>query len=173
MWSDARQLCASHGGRHHRGPLRLELPWTLRPRARQPSCTCAAYAWPHRPGGGDCRWPDPPTHRVLIPAGTHGHWRRRVHEATVKGPRVPHLLEACEDFRPATLRSSGATAHDGTYRFATVATLELRRAEAAHSRALSRTDGMAGNNAKHQGVGTNRRRSAPRLVPIDDSWPVF
>ena len=23
-------------------------------------CQCKAYPWPHRPGGGLCRWPDPP-----------------------------------------------------------------------------------------------------------------
>lgn len=28
---------------------------------RQPKCRCKAYPWPHRPGGGLCRYPDPPT----------------------------------------------------------------------------------------------------------------
>jgi hypothetical protein len=27
---------------------------------RRPKCRCAAYPWPHRPGGGLCRYPDPP-----------------------------------------------------------------------------------------------------------------
>ncbi|HEY7087918.1 MAG TPA: hypothetical protein VH518_07490 [Tepidisphaeraceae bacterium] len=27
---------------------------------RRPKCKCPAYPWPHRPGGGLCRWPDPP-----------------------------------------------------------------------------------------------------------------
>src|SRR5687768_11662348 len=26
-------------------------------------CRCEAYPWPHRPGGGLCRWPDPPLER--------------------------------------------------------------------------------------------------------------
>lgn len=26
-------------------------------------CQCEAYPWPHRPTGGLCRWPDPPTER--------------------------------------------------------------------------------------------------------------
>ncbi len=26
----------------------------------RPKCTCPAYPWPHRPGGGLCRHPDPP-----------------------------------------------------------------------------------------------------------------
>jgi len=27
---------------------------------RRLKCRCAAYPWPHRPGGGLCRYPDPP-----------------------------------------------------------------------------------------------------------------
>ena len=42
---------------------------------RAPACTCAAYAWPHRPGGGLCRWPDPPRYRSTIAAGTHSFYR--------------------------------------------------------------------------------------------------
>lgn len=34
-------------------------------------CDCAAYRWPHRPGGGLCRWPDPPTETCPTPAGTN------------------------------------------------------------------------------------------------------
>lgn len=34
-------------------------------------CTCAAYRWPHRPGGGLCRWPDPPLTQHPTPAGTN------------------------------------------------------------------------------------------------------
>lgn len=30
---------------------------------KRKKCRCAAYPWPHRPGGGLCRWPDPPTER--------------------------------------------------------------------------------------------------------------
>ncbi|MEI8194455.1 MAG: hypothetical protein WCI73_00955 [Phycisphaerae bacterium] len=26
----------------------------------RPRCQCKAYPWPHRPGGGLCRYPDPP-----------------------------------------------------------------------------------------------------------------
>lgn len=33
-------------------------------------CRCAAYAWPHRPGGGGCRWPDEPAAISAIEAGT-------------------------------------------------------------------------------------------------------
>ncbi len=45
-------------------------------------CRCEAYAWPHRPGGGLCCWPDPPQWICTLPAGTHSlgytrssHWR--------------------------------------------------------------------------------------------------
>src|SRR5689334_25139742 len=30
---------------------------------RRRKCRCKAYPWPHRPGGGFCRWPDPPLER--------------------------------------------------------------------------------------------------------------
>lgn len=30
---------------------------------RRPKCRCEAYPWPHRPGGGLCRYPDPPLER--------------------------------------------------------------------------------------------------------------
>jgi hypothetical protein len=59
MWDDEVGFCYAHAGR---------------PRGRRlgaPPCTCAAYKWPHRPGGGLCRWPDPPYYRSSIPAGTH------------------------------------------------------------------------------------------------------
>jgi hypothetical protein len=30
---------------------------------RRPRCRCEAYPWPHRPGGGFCRYPDSPLER--------------------------------------------------------------------------------------------------------------
>src|SRR5436190_19333429 len=30
---------------------------------RRRKCRCEAYPWPHRPGGGLCRWPEPPLQR--------------------------------------------------------------------------------------------------------------
>jgi len=61
LWDDPRQLCLIHAGRGRRGP---QLPGDRpqRPTAYLP-CTCAAYHWPHRPGGGLCRWPDAPEQR--------------------------------------------------------------------------------------------------------------
>lgn len=35
------------------------------------TCTCAAYPWPHRPGGGLCRYPDPPHQTWEGQAGRH------------------------------------------------------------------------------------------------------
>ena len=32
-------------------------------------CRCAAYPWPHRPGGGLCSWPQPPVERWEPKAG--------------------------------------------------------------------------------------------------------
>ena len=43
--------------------------------ARYQPCDCAAYAWPHRPGGGLCEWPRNPTYRLTTPSGTRGDIR--------------------------------------------------------------------------------------------------
>jgi hypothetical protein len=40
------------------------------PRGRSMPCRCEAYAWPHRPSAGLCRWPEPPEFRLTTPAGT-------------------------------------------------------------------------------------------------------
>jgi hypothetical protein len=40
-------------------------------RQRHKTCNCAAYLFPHRAGGGLCRWPDPPIFRLATSAGTH------------------------------------------------------------------------------------------------------
>ena len=46
MRRDPLGRCWQHAGAD-RGPRR--------PR----TCKCGAYRFPHRPGGGDCPWPDP------------------------------------------------------------------------------------------------------------------
>lgn len=74
VWDDPRQLCMAHAGRHHRGRMMRGL--TRSHHARNPSCLCAAYQWPHRPGGGLCRWPDPPERMRTTPAGTHAPYPR-------------------------------------------------------------------------------------------------
>ena len=80
VWGDSRQLCASHG-RHHRGKLRkrdfAELLDERSKKTRYIPCHCAAYKWPHRPGGGLCRWPLPPAGVFSTPAGTHSQTRLR------------------------------------------------------------------------------------------------
>ena len=66
VWDDDRQLCVVHAGRCHRGPR------TGQRRSEKTNylpCTCEAYAWPHRPGGGVCLWPAPPVVKCLTPAG--------------------------------------------------------------------------------------------------------
>jgi hypothetical protein len=64
-WGDPEQFCAAHSQTtgDSKGP---------------PPCKCAAYQWPHRPGGGLCCWPDEPDKRCPTPTGTHlTHWRDR------------------------------------------------------------------------------------------------
>lgn len=67
-------LCVVHARPGPRGPLRggEEPP----PRKSGPTCSCIAYAWPHRPGGGLCNWPDEPEYHLMTPAGTRGLCRR-------------------------------------------------------------------------------------------------
>jgi len=71
LWDDPRQLCVAHAGRLWTGPYdsNYRPPFAVRTKA-QP-CTCIAYSWPHRPGGGLCQWPDPPLQRDPTPASTH------------------------------------------------------------------------------------------------------
>ena len=59
------RLCAAHGGRT-RGPDRRR--GERCECATRPRCGCEAYAYPHRPGGGLCRWPDAPAYRSTRPA---------------------------------------------------------------------------------------------------------
>ena len=64
VWGDeADHRCAAHGGRVP-GPHQVE-------KTAFTPCRCEAYAWPHRPGGCLCRWPDPPLYRSRMRPGTH------------------------------------------------------------------------------------------------------
>lgn len=73
-WDDAQQRCNVHAGRHFRGPATTSPWWRAMLagnlglagrlergyRTRAVACRCEVYPWPHRPGGGDCRWPQQP-----------------------------------------------------------------------------------------------------------------
>lgn len=77
-WDDPLQRCTTHAGRRPVGPGSRGAYGSgrARPRrSRRPSCHCAAYAWPHRPGSGVCRWPDPPLDQHPTPAGQHAAFR--------------------------------------------------------------------------------------------------
>ena len=60
-WGDPGQFCVAHGGK----------------RIGKPVCNCDAYNFPHRPGGGFCRWPDEPLVSHPTPACTHKQPRIR------------------------------------------------------------------------------------------------
>jgi len=83
LWDDPLQRCLCHAGRHHRGPQQ-HLYSSMRAPNRYTPCACAAYAWPHRPGGGLCRWPEEPTHCRNTPTGTRG-WPRLRPERYIRG----------------------------------------------------------------------------------------
>lgn len=68
VWDDPRQLCVNHAGRHHRGKMGSKPKRSKR--TRYPLCRCEAYTFPHRPGGGLCRYPETPLYKLTTPAGT-------------------------------------------------------------------------------------------------------
>ena len=73
MWGNLEQFCSEHCGRTRGRSLtyieRIDKVLSgQRPKA--PRCECSAYKWPHRPGGGLCRWPDDPLGQCPTPAGT-------------------------------------------------------------------------------------------------------
>ena len=61
IWGHPEGLCAAHAGVSGRikGRSPLAPPLNILHHARYPLCSCAASSFPHRPGGGLCRWPDP------------------------------------------------------------------------------------------------------------------
>ncbi|MBA2451523.1 MAG: hypothetical protein H0V51_26195 [Chloroflexi bacterium] len=91
-WDDPRQRCVAHAGRHHRGPLPTR-GRIFTPATRYEPCRCEAYRWPHRPGGGLCRWPAPPLAQHETPAGTHAELRRRRPKHWARYLRVLRDLE--------------------------------------------------------------------------------
>lgn len=58
-------------------------------RTKPPNCGCVAYSWPHRPGGGLCRWPQPPLLQLLQPPSTHELPRLRDSRIGWGGRRPP------------------------------------------------------------------------------------
>jgi hypothetical protein len=87
VWGDARQLCVNHAGRHHRGPLsKAKHQYSGRPSV---TCRCQAYGFPHRPGAGLCRWPDPPQFRRVAGPGR----RYRVKASGAMGRKGIHSFK--------------------------------------------------------------------------------
>lgn len=59
---DGTGLCTAHAGRTRGADTGPGVPcFECR---TVPKCRCRAYAFPHRPGGGLCRWPDPPAREM-------------------------------------------------------------------------------------------------------------
>lgn len=73
LWDDPHGRCAPHAGRTRGRERTGAEPYEC---ATRPRCHCRAYAFPHRPGGGLCRWPDEPTHTDPTPAGLHPYGYR-------------------------------------------------------------------------------------------------
>lgn len=69
-WDDPARRCGMHGGRVQ-GPH-------IRSKTAYHPCDCIAYPFPHRPGSGVCRWPNPPDYRLKMRPGTHAQSRREI-----------------------------------------------------------------------------------------------
>lgn len=83
------QLCAAHTFKKRKPGNPNDKRRYYGYKANYEPCTCLAYAWPHKPGGGFCRWPDEPRFLSTIPASTHSMYRpgRIVHYYTRAGNR--------------------------------------------------------------------------------------
>lgn len=61
MWDHS--VCVAHSHRKKSGPHSWPPAWYYRGYGgTNRNCNCNAYKFPHRPGGGLCRWPDSSTH---------------------------------------------------------------------------------------------------------------
>lgn len=100
LWKDPEQLCSRHSSLAVWRPrkLRVQMP---RPKqyARYTLCRCDAYAWPHRPGGGPCRWPDLPQYRSRIPSGTRRGSSQNIWEVIPGAKEAPTAVEWLEAAR--------------------------------------------------------------------------
>lgn len=126
VWDDPRQLCVQHAGRGHTGPMQNHRRWQP---ARYVPCTCAAYAFPHRPSAGICRWPDPPLLRLTTPAGT----KSRDGWPWPTGQVVRVAAPETRDDPPPEAREPGPTLEEELSRYGNLAPLLLeieRRVEA-------------------------------------------
>jgi len=96
LWGE--NVCVSHAPNPKEGD----------PPRKKPRCSCAAYEWPHRPGGGFCRWPDAPTEKCLTPAGTHDEprWGRTV-EGRLYGRRYVEMMRSAVGYHGNIRRKRG------------------------------------------------------------------
>lgn len=90
---DGSGLCTAHAGRTRGADTPAGSPHYECQTA--PTCRCLSYPFPHRPGGGLCRWPDPPARRLVPRSELH---RERLPPRAARGyvaptvrfaPRVP------------------------------------------------------------------------------------
>ncbi len=89
-------FCGLHLGKNRGRPKNIHRVFRImkrqaQSRKRHPSniCKCKAYNFPHRAGGGLCRWPDPPLERLTTPSGTRsemGKLKKELREMGCSNP---------------------------------------------------------------------------------------
>ena len=62
-WDNSLRRYWRAANRQEREIDTLVREWRKARDRKRKKCRCEAYPWPHRPGGGLCRWPDPPIER--------------------------------------------------------------------------------------------------------------
>lgn len=127
LWNDAAQRCNVHAGRHHRGKMPDIPPSWYRPRASV-TCDCAARPHRHRPGSGDCRWPEPPLKRCTRRPGIRSGPGRsgRLRDIGVRG--ITAILGMSKREIRRALPAIQAALHNGE----NIANQAARRRQAAH-----------------------------------------
>jgi hypothetical protein len=80
MWESQQQLCQRHSPK---------IETKGQPRSKRPRCNCRAYAFPHRPTTGHCRWPEPPLIVSDKPAGTRQKKQVFAKDETGRAGKMP------------------------------------------------------------------------------------
>src|SRR5258707_7503113 len=134
VWGDPPQRCAAQGGRPVRGSYE--------------PCSCPAYTWPHRPGGGLCCWPEEPERISTRPAGRHAlSWRRR-----------PRSLDEVRFYSQRVRRRQGKVA--------------LNDADSTRAHTAVLADSAEGDGSPVGHIGHLKTRATPEPIAVPPVPPV-
>lgn len=181
VWAGTQQLCVAHSDTPRRTRRGIGSHWPYQAPATTPAryapCICAAYSWPHRPGGGLCEWPLEPTYRLARAPGQHSfYWSRSSREfkqfvrefrAMSKTGRLPRLTSVPRDSRDTSIDARSWTSMsrivDGQLAG------HVQRPRAPHAQDRTRL-----GQPRHPACSAGSRRSSrflPESVPVVPPLP--